>query len=188
MDPGLFQAVILKPLRAPAFVSTVAGLLHKNSRLSRISSPSPAARGGDGVAGFAAAHPLEIAVVDDNPVNLKFMRALLRTVGYDPVMFSNAPAALDSLESRKFDLVLMDIQMPGMNGHEATLRLRQGKAGSLNQHCKVIALTAGVMAEERAACLAAGMDDFVSKPVSRSELLEKLAAVAGTSRAAQPSG
>lgn len=186
-DSGLFQAVFPKPLRAEAFVSAVAGLLHKNSQLSSLASSSPASRAGDGVAGFAAAHPLEIAVVDDNPVNLKFMRALLRTVGYDPVLFSNAHAALDSLESRKFDLVLMDIQMPGMDGHEATLRLRQGKAGGLNQDCKVIALTAGVMAEERAACLAAGMDDFISKPVSRSELLEKLAAVAGNPSAARPS-
>lgn len=66
--------------------------------------------------------------------------------------------------------------MPGMDGLEATAKLRAGDSGGLNQQVCVIALTAGAMAEERAACLAAGMDDFIAKPVSRKELLEKLAA------------
>jgi CheY-like chemotaxis protein len=70
--------------------------------------------------------------------------------------------------------VFMDVQMPDMDGHEVTRRLRSGAAGERNRHTRVVALTAGALAEERAACLAAGMDDFIAKPVPRALLLEKL--------------
>jgi CheY-like chemotaxis protein len=88
-----------------------------------------------------------------------------------------AGTAAQAIEAEAFDVVLMDVQMPDMDGLEATRRLRQGEAGPINQATAVFALTAGATAGERAACRAAGMNDFIAKPVSRPELIGKLAAV-----------
>jgi CheY-like chemotaxis protein len=74
-------------------------------------------------------------------------------------------AALDRLREEEFDLRLMDVQMPDMDGHEATRRLRSGAAGELNRRMRVVALTAGALAEECVACLAAGMNDFILRPL-----------------------
>jgi PAS domain S-box-containing protein len=175
-----FDTVVLKPLRTQPFAAVIARSLLK----SQPSATRPVVAAGESVKNFAASHPLRIAVVDDNAVNLKFMAATLRSFGYSFSSFSDAPSALEALGREPFDLVLMDVQMPGMDGHEATIRLRSGASGELNRHTCVIALTAGAMAEERAACLAAGMDDFISKPVARAELMEKLATA--SSRAGLP--
>jgi PAS domain S-box-containing protein len=168
--PGLFAAVILKPLRNLQFVSAVAQVLLG----PKAPRAAPAAALNGAPPGFALAHPLRVLVVDDNPVNLKVIMATLISVGYLPTACNQAAAALDHLREETFDLVLMDVQMPDMDGHEATRRLRAGAAGELNRHTRVIALTAGALDEERAACLAAGMDDYLAKPVPRALLLEKL--------------
>ncbi len=168
---GLFDTVLLKPVRHQPFAAAAARALHREEpapAVPVVAAPTPA---------FAAAHPLRIAVVDDNAVNRKVIDATLRSYGYAPVVFNDAPSALARLRDEAFDLVLMDVQMPGMDGLEATRSLRRGDAGELNRRTRVVALTAGAMAEERAACMDAGMDDFIAKPVSRAELLEKLAAV-----------
>jgi CheY-like chemotaxis protein len=170
----LFEAVLLKPIRSQSFAAAAARALLQHQFGAAPASPLPPAVG----AAFAQAHPLHIAVVDDNPVNLKVIAATLRSFGYTPALFNDAATALARLGEEKFDLVLMDVQMPELDGHEATRRLRAGAAGELNRALHVVALTAGAMAEERAACLAAGMDDFMPKPVSRTELMEKLAAAA----------
>jgi PAS domain S-box-containing protein len=172
--PGLFAAVIPKPLRNLQFASAVAQAL-LGPKLGR---QEPSALPSSVAPGFALAHPLRLLVVDDNPVNLKVITATLASLGYQSVAFNNAAAALDRLRAEEFDLVLMDVQMPELDGHEATRRLRAGAAGELNRRTRVVALTAGALAEERAACLTAGMDDFIAKPVPRAVLLEKLAEAA----------
>ncbi|HTJ79273.1 MAG TPA: response regulator [Rariglobus sp.] len=169
--PGLFTAILPKPIRNLQFASIAAQALRDPAALRR---PPPTAEMGPVPGEFAAAHPLRLLVVDDNPVNLKVIAATLGVLGYAPAAFANAAAALERLRTDKFDLVLMDVQMPEIDGHEATRRLRAGAAGELNRGTRVIALTAGALDEERAACLAAGMDDFIAKPVPRSVLLEKL--------------
>jgi PAS domain S-box-containing protein len=166
----MFAAVVCKPLRNLQFASAAAqALLGPKSpppeSAGRVSAP-PAA--------FAREHPLRILVVDDNAVNLKVITATLVSLGYESAAFNNAAAALDRLGAEEFDLVLMDVQMPDMDGHEATRRLRSGAAGELNRRTRIVALTAGAFEDERAACLAAGMDDFMAKPVPRNVLLEKL--------------
>ncbi|MBI2517228.1 MAG: response regulator [Opitutae bacterium] len=176
--PGLFAAVISKPLRNLQFASTVAQTLRGRKPGAPESKPESA----NAAAAFARAHPLRLLVVDDNPVNPKVITATLTALGYQPAAYNNASAALDRLREEKFDLVLMDVQMPGIDGHEATRRLRQGQAGELNRATRVVALTAGALAEERAACLAAGMDDYMAKPVPRAELLEKLRQSTAASR------
>jgi CheY-like chemotaxis protein len=179
--PGLFAAVIPKPLRNLQFASAVAQVLLG----PKAPRAAPTATVNGARTGFALAHPLRVLVVDDNPVNLKVITATLVSVGYQPVACDRAAAALDLMCEKNFDLVLMDVQMPEMDGHEATRRLRAGAAGELNRHTRVIALTAGALDEERAACLAAGMDDFIAKPVPRALLLEKLA---DTAQLVQESG
>jgi PAS domain S-box-containing protein len=168
--PGLFAAVIPKPLRNLQFASAVAQVLLG----PKAPRPVSAVTVNGASSAFALGHPLRLLVVDDNPVNLKVITATLVSLGYQPAACNHAAVALDRLREEAFDLVLMDVQMPDLDGHEATRQLRSGVAGELNRHTRVVALTAGALDEERAACLAAGMDDFIAKPVPRALLLEKL--------------
>jgi len=170
-----FDAVMLKPIRVQPFAAAVARVLQAPAADVDLPLGSPQIR-----SEFAKLHPLRIAVVDDNAVNLKVITLTLRSLGYQPESFNNAATALEQFLTEAFDLILMDVQMPDIDGHEATRRLRKGPAGSLNRDCRIIALTAGAMAEERDACHAAGMDDFIAKPISREELMTKLT-LAGSS-------
>ncbi|MET0263921.1 MAG: response regulator [Rariglobus sp.] len=170
----LFDAVILKPIRNHSFAASAARSLLRANDTQLANAASTTAQ--QTAASFAREHTLSLLVVDDNPVNLKVIAATLRSLGYAPEAFAEAAEALSRLSEKKFELIMMDVQMPDIDGHEATRRLRSGDAGELNRRTRVIALTAGAMADERAACLEAGMDDFMAKPVPRAELLEKLAA------------
>jgi CheY-like chemotaxis protein len=128
-----------------------------------------------------------VLVVEDNPVNQRLASALLAKAGYGVLVVSTGRAALQALEDEPFDIVLMDVQMPDMTGVETTQRIRQrehdiglGRAssagasfqGTPNPHMPIVAMTAHVMESDRDACLAAGMDAFVSKPIAASELLD----------------
>jgi len=120
----------------------------------------------------APAVPLDtrVLVVEDNVFNQKVASRLLETLGCTVVVAENGQRALDIMVDRDFDLVLMDCQMPVMDGLEATRRIRQlpGPQGRV----PVVAMTANVLGEHRDACLAAGMDDFASKPVNKKTLRE----------------
>jgi PAS domain S-box-containing protein len=116
--------------------------------------------------------PLRILVVEDNRVNSMVVEAMLRKLGYQPITVGNGEAALAAIASPEadFQLVLMDCQMPIMDGYEATRRIRQREMEQDLPRLPVIALTAGVYEDEQAHCKAAGMDDFVAKPVDRARL------------------
>jgi CheY-like chemotaxis protein len=174
LPAGLFAAVATKPIRNLQFASSAAEALLGNRAPLPVVAAQPVRQGPE----FAQARPLRILVVDDNAVNLRVMKATLTSIGYAPTLASDAKTALAALGAEKFDLVLMDVQMPEIDGHEATRRLRDGRAGELNRDCRVVALTAGALEEERDACFAAGMNDFLTKPVSRPELLRQLAQAA----------
>jgi signal transduction histidine kinase/ActR/RegA family two-component response regulator len=109
---------------------------------------------------------LRVLVAEDNLVNQTVVAAMLRQLGHNSTLVTNGRAALDALAVDEYDLVLMDCNMPVMDGLEATRRLRAGGAGTRNPGIPVIALTANAMDGDREACLAAGMDDFLSKPVT----------------------
>jgi signal transduction histidine kinase/ActR/RegA family two-component response regulator len=109
---------------------------------------------------------LRVLVAEDNVVNQTVVAAMLRQLGHVPTLVTNGRAALDALAVNEFDLVLMDCNMPVMDGLEATRRLRAGGAGIRNPGIPVIALTANAMDGDREQCLAAGMSDFLSKPVT----------------------
>jgi CheY-like chemotaxis protein len=104
-------------------------------------------------------------------VNQKVALRLLERLGYAPDLAENGAEVLAALARVAYDVVLMDVQMPGIDGLEATRRIRGAVGGP---QPRVIALTANVLAGEREACRAAGMDDYVSKPIDRAALVAAL--------------
>ena len=115
-----------------------------------------------------------VLVVEDNPVNQKVAQGLLEKFGVQVDLAANGQEALDFLNQLPFDLVLMDCQMPVMDGYEATRQIRLEETKVLNRAVPVIAMTANSMQGDKEKCLAVGMDDFVSKPVNPSKLQEAL--------------
>ncbi len=114
-------------------------------------------------------HSLSFLVAEDNTVNQKLIARLLEKRGHTVVLAQNGREALEALEKRSFDIVLMDGQMPDMDGFEATKRIREKEQES-GLHLPIIALTAHAMQGDKERCLAAGMDGYVSKPVKVEEL------------------
>ena len=110
-----------------------------------------------------------ILLAEDNPVNQALTVGLLEKMGHDAIVAPNGREALDLLERELFDLVLMDVQMPEMDGFAATRELRIREQGRQN-HIPVIAMTAHAMKGDREACIAAGMDSYIAKPINRAEL------------------
>ncbi len=116
-------------------------------------------------------HRARILLVEDNPVNQLVAKGMLGKLGCDVVVSSNGAEALQQLEQDHFDLVLMDCNMPVMNGYDATRRIRENERWS---GLPIIALTANAMPEEREHCKAAGMSDYLAKPFRREELMALL--------------
>jgi CheY-like chemotaxis protein len=114
---------------------------------------------------------LRILIAEDNPVNRSVLLNMLRSEGFDADVAEDGPSALKALESRTYDLLLMDCQMPGLDGDQVTRELRS-RPDRYSQPTIVVAVTADATEQHRAQCLEAGMDDFIAKPVR----LEKLRA------------
>jgi CheY-like chemotaxis protein len=115
---------------------------------------------------------VRVLYAEDNPVNQQVMRALLAPLDLDLTVVDNGQLAVVACEGVAFDLILMDIQMPEMDGLTATRAIRAGD--SPNQGAPIIAVTANAMAGDRDMCLAAGMTDYVSKPVAPTRLIEAI--------------
>jgi signal transduction histidine kinase/ActR/RegA family two-component response regulator len=115
-----------------------------------------------------------LLLVEDNVVNQKVAMRMLQKLGYDVDLAEDGRQALDRLAKVRYDAVLMDCQMPEMDGYEATRHIRDPSSAVLEHDVPVIAMTANAFAEDRDRCLAAGMNDFLSKPVDRSTLQQVL--------------
>jgi len=172
-----FTGYLIKPVRA----ASLAARLRAEDAFEPL-----AAEGADECVGAASdtagqgnAMGLSILVAEDNEINALLARALLVRLGHRPTVAGNGAAAIESwqaahAEGRRYDLVLMDVQMPGMDGLEAARRIRAAEAASGDKPTRMLALTANAQAEDRAACLAAGLDGLLVKPLDRERLREAL--------------
>ncbi len=118
-----------------------------------------------------AARPMRVLLVDDNPVNRRLGAKILELQGHTVILADNGKQAVAAHEREDFDLTLMDVQMPEMNGFEATAAIREREMLT-GKRTPIIAMTARAMKGDREECLAAGMDDYVSKPFRANELFE----------------
>ena len=179
-DAG-FTGYLIKPVRAVSLAARFApDDAFDPGAASEIAETPSQARSGRG---------LSILVAEDNEINALLARALLVKLGHRPTMAESGAAAIESwLAARAggapYDCVLMDLHMPGMDGLEASRRIRAIEAEHDGSHTPIIALTANVSVEDRDACLAAGMDGFLFKPLDRERLAAVLAASSASALAA----
>jgi len=171
-----FTGYLIKPVRAASLAARFAA----GDAFDAGAAVEPAEVPGEA----RPAGGLSILVAEDNEINALLARALLAKLGHRPTMAANGGAAIECwLAARStgtpYDRVLMDLHMPGMDGLEATRRIRAMEADYACPRTPIIALTANASAEDREACLAAGMDDFLVKPLER-ERLASVLATAGT--------
>jgi signal transduction histidine kinase/DNA-binding response OmpR family regulator len=162
-EPGLFSAIILKPVRQYML----------RDKLLDLFAPAGAYNQNDTNAMsdvFAERYPLRILVAEDNPVNQKIATKILAKLGYTATLANHGKEAMELVGQEQYDIILMDVQMPEMNGLEATRMIRT----CLDVQPVIIALTANAMQGDRDECMQAGMDDYMSKPIQLNELLAQL--------------
>jgi CheY-like chemotaxis protein len=154
------DAAISAHLSKPVKVSDLFKILRKLSS-SRDSAAAPALRRDE--LPKNSAKTLRILVADDNRVNQKVAKRMLERLGHTVTLANDGKEALSAIKTGSFDLIMMDVQMPEMDGFEATRRIREWEAGKTR--IPIIALTAHAMDSHREECLAAGMDSFLAKPI-----------------------
>jgi PAS domain S-box len=174
---------LIKPLRAVSLAARLtmtpevpAPNLAGDALIEAVEADTPA---------IVPARGLSILVAEDNEINALLMRSLLTRLGHHAVITTNGEEALESwLAARTagapYDLVLMDIQMPQLDGIETTKRIREREAGQPGRQTAILALTANTLVEDRYACFEAGMDGFLIKPLDREKLAEALAGLAAS--------
>jgi CheY-like chemotaxis protein len=166
----LFAAFLAKPLHQRALFDTLCALLAPDAnRTAAAPPPRPALD-----AAMAARHPLRILLAEDNVVNQKLALRLLQQMGYRADVASNGLEAIECVGRQPYDLVLMDVQMPEMDGLEASRRIVAKWPDG--QRPRIVAMTANAMQGDREACLAAGMDDYLTKPIRVEALVAVLMA------------
>ena len=140
---------------------------HSSGRSDAQHPPVPTERNGKKQAGSGA----HILLAEDNAVNQRLARVLLEKAGHSVVVANTGQNAVRLWAEQPFDLILMDVQMPDMDGLEATAAIRRREQPS-GTHIPIVAMTAHAMSGDRQRCLDAGMDDYTSKPIRGPELLE----------------
>jgi CheY-like chemotaxis protein len=124
---------------------------------------------------LADRHPLRILLAEDNAVNQKLAIRLLQQMGYRSDVAANGIEAIQALERQQYDVVLMDVQMPEMDGLEATRNICE--RWTADERPRIVAMTANAMQGDRELCMEAGMDDYIAKPIRVNELVEALTKV-----------
>jgi PAS domain S-box-containing protein len=162
-----FAAYLTKPVKPSQLYESLTSILGGGEDEAHASDATPEI--------LAERLPLRILVVEDNPVNQQLMLLLLDKIGYRADVAGNGVEALDALERQPYDAVLMDVEMPEMDGLEATRRIHQRWPAERRPH--IVAVTANAMQGERELCLQAGMDDYIAKPIRLEELSGALSRV-----------
>ena len=177
-------AFLLKPVSSFEVMETAAQLLRKLDRDQKRTNRPPIKPTHVPVPPKAEA-PARILIAEDNLINQKVITSMLRSQNYELQVVGDGARALAAWRDREYNLILMDMQMPVMDGLEATKRIRQAekseKAG--RRRTPVLAVTANARKEDREACINAGMDGFISKPIENVELLEKIKSLIKEDRA-----
>jgi signal transduction histidine kinase/CheY-like chemotaxis protein len=167
---GLFSAYLAKPVRQSQLFDTLVNLLAQDAEPKAPAQRAAAAPKID--AQLAARHPLRILLAEDNAVNQKLALRILQQMGYRADLASNGLEAVESVERQTYDVVLMDVQMPEMDGLEASRRI--AAKWQPGERPRIVAMTANAMAGDREMCIAAGMDDYITKPIRVEALVEAL--------------
>ena len=164
--PGLFSAILTKPVKQNNLLRSIVAELGE-----RRESVQPDVQQNNLLdASFAARHPMEILIAEDNPVNQKLIERILMKLGYTTKVTNNGAEAVNNIQEHNYDVLLMDIQMPEMDGYEATRTIRKMNIGQPY----IIAMTANALSEDREICLSHGMDNYISKPMKLDTLVALL--------------
>ena len=159
----IFSSVLIKPIRRNTLRDHILNLfsqtiINKDNNANNLTDE------------FSSQYPLRILVAEDNLINQKIAVKILGKLGYQPALANNGKEALEMVSNEQYDIILMDIQMPEMDGLEATRMIRT----CLEIQPIIIAMTANVMQGDRDDCIQAGMDDYMSKPIDMDVLLSQL--------------
>jgi CheY-like chemotaxis protein len=161
-----FAAYLAKPLKPSALYDALAGIFATSVILPKAESAKFVTD-----SELGKQHPLRILLAEDNAVNQKLALRILEQMGYRADVASNGIEAVESIERQTYDVILMDVQMPEMDGLDSTRAIRK-LANVAQPH--IIAMTANAMEGDREMCIAAGMNDYISKPIRINELVEAL--------------
>lgn len=156
---------LLKPVRRSRLYDSIVNTLARKGPVEAVK--------GRGVESALKGRPLRILVAEDNLINQKLAMRILEKQGWKPAVANNGKEAVELYDKEKFDLILMDVQMPEMDGIEATEKIRKIEE-SAGGHIPIIALTANAFEEDKKKCLAAGMDAYTTKPIKIAELFGML--------------
>jgi signal transduction histidine kinase/ligand-binding sensor domain-containing protein/DNA-binding response OmpR family regulator len=161
----VFSSVLTKPVKQSMLCKVILAQLRKGA------SPQEEHRAKSRISPeFATLHPLTLLVAEDNVINQKLTERVLVKLGYHPTLVSNGKEVLEHVDQNTYDLIFMDVQMPEVDGLEATRVIR--RHGGVQP--VIVAVTADVMKDDRDACFAAGMDDYLSKPINLEALVDLL--------------
>ena len=167
------DAYFSKPVAEAELQAALCSLFGMSEHRSAQSGPAPAPiKVGVGMT------VLDVLVVEDNPINQQLALRLLEKWGHTATIVNNGQESLAAIEANRFDVILMDMQMPVMDGLEATRRIRAREQAHGLPRLPIIAMTANAMQGDREICLAAGMDDYLAKPIKAADLAAKLGGIA----------
>jgi CheY-like chemotaxis protein len=176
-----FTGFLVKPLRAASIAARLISPADDAMSLQEIDAPLDCTALAESEAPTTApVQSLSILVAEDNEINALLMRSLLTRLGHDVIITTDGEEALESWLAAEtagapYDLVLMDVQMPKLDGIETTKRIREREAGQRVRRTTILALTANTQMDDRYACFEAGMDGFLVKPLDRDKLADALA-------------
>jgi signal transduction histidine kinase/ligand-binding sensor domain-containing protein/DNA-binding response OmpR family regulator len=165
-EAHLFNSILTKPARHQVLYKHIAEQLKEKGSVIKEIEPTKSQFSED----FAKQYPMNVLIAEDNAVNQKLATRILVKMGYSPDVAVNGHDALNAMATKKYDMVLMDVQMPGMDGLEATRFIRE----NMEHQPVIIAMTANAMPEDKELCLKAGMDDYLSKPMKITDIMEVL--------------